>query len=427
MKESNYNIKFKFDDKLVIYNTVARKYVVAEYSRKPYLDKLLSNLNKDTYDIDEGKILRKLIKNNIIFDSKFNEFEKITYLINKSKFQSETFVLTIVPTLDCNFKCVYCYENRKQLKMNDETAEDLISFVKSVSKNVKNIRVAWFGGEPMLEYNMIKKLSKNFQDICKQQGCSYSASMTTNGYLFSDEIIDELKDLGINKMQITIDGDEKSHNDKRMLKNNEGTFTKVLTNLIKIVDKNIETVLRINIDENNKKSIPKLLDMIPIEKRKNTCVAIMNLFQNKNKINQYNAYKAAIDKGFKFKTIENSYIKCEATLKNSIMVHPDNRVTACQTFAENGIFFGNIEKGGKLAISNTQEFFKVKNISALNSDSCKKCNRISMCLGGCPYKRYLDNDACSGNMIEGMSLEEVLQLHVYHDMKNEMIRDVNII
>lgn len=63
----------------------------------------------------------------------------------------------------------------------------------------------------------------------------------------------------------------------------------------------------------------------------------------------------------------------------------------------------------------------------VGDDKCINCNKIVMCLGGCPYKRFKGIENCNKNMFEGMSIEEVLKLQVYYDIKNNNIKEENII
>jgi len=348
MKLSKYNAELRFNDKYLIYNTLSSKYALYHPSQKDYMEQLLNNLNKDTYEIEEAEIIRKLAKNGIVVQDDIDEFEKVSYFINKTKYQDRFFNLVIVPTLDCNFRCRYCYEEHKKMNMDAETIENLTEYVKTLSKKIKTLYVSWFGGEPLLEYETIKRLTQNFQEICRNEGCHYYAKMISNGYLFSDDRIDELEGLGIKTIQVTLDGDRENHNKIRPLENGSGTFDEVFNNLIKIAKKDIEIVLRINLDEENNASIPTLLDKIPEDHRKNMEVSISNLFQKEEKINPFDRFKEAIDRGYKFGYTSNTYIKCEATFINSMMVQPDGRVTSCQTAAENGLYFGQIEKYGQL-------------------------------------------------------------------------------
>lgn len=428
MKASKYNISVNYDDKEILYNTFTRKYVLYDSLNKKYIENLLNDLNKNRYEVTEGEILKKFINNGIVVDDKLDEFQRVSLCMNKKKYQDGTFMLVIVPTLDCNFRCVYCYEEHKKIVMNDQVMEDIIQFVDGVAKKVRRIAVSWFGGEPLLEFERIKKLTEKFKEICEREKCSYSATMTTNAYLFDDYKINMLENLNIKRVQITVDGDRDCHNRKRPHEDGSLTFDVIINNIKKIVTKELDVVLRVNFDGENKDSIKSLFDSIPIEVSKKLIVNICNVFQNNDKINQFELYKHAIDRGFKYQIDKNNYALCEVSYVNSLFIHPDGKITSCQMAAENGMFFGKINKNFDKSIRNNSEFFKIKNISALNNEKCRECDVLPMCLGGCPNKRYLnDNRNCMNRKFDGMNTEDVIRLHVYNDATNNRVKKVSII
>lgn len=147
--------------------------------------------------------------------------------------------LIILPTEKCNFKCVYCYEQFKNGKMNAQRVEQLIEFVKEKIKGKKRLIVEWFGGEPLIEIDLIEQLSSAFMDICKKQRKLYFASITTNAYLLDLKMFDRLYRARILNYQITIDGTAKVHNAQRPLLDGRPTFETIMYNL-----KNISTERR---------------------------------------------------------------------------------------------------------------------------------------------------------------------------------------
>ena len=350
MKLSNYNLKLDFDNKYAIYNTLSRKYVLFDNTEENYINNLLDNMNKDEYEIKEIEILKKFLKNGIVIEDNLNEIGKVSYLFNKTKYQDRRFILIISPTLDCNFRCPYCFEERRNSYISDETIDNLIAFVKKVAKEVNTLQVCWFGGEPTLQFEKIKKMTKIFKEICENEGCNYSSTMTTNGYLFNDERINDLNDFNMKRIQITLDGDKEIHNQKRPLADGSGTFDKILENINKIVDKDIPLYLRINVDENNADSIPKLFDLIPESKREKITINMCNIFQNDEYVNLFPLYKIAIDKGFRFEFSRKQLQICEGSFINSITVQPDGKITPCQMCSEKGFNFGSIGKDGRLLL-----------------------------------------------------------------------------
>ncbi len=71
--------------------------------------------------------------------------------------------------------------------------------------------------------------------ICERFGITYSASITTNGFLLTSSKFEKLvREYDVTNFQITIDGDGESHDSQRVLKNQKGSYARILDNLPKI-------------------------------------------------------------------------------------------------------------------------------------------------------------------------------------------------
>lgn len=168
-------------------------------------------------DIDMWKKLREtpdsytnfqnydfLIKARILVDNQEDDLNVYLADVLKNRYNSSDMALTILPTRGCNFGCIYCYEqDRPNVLMNEQTEKAIVKFVCSNS-NLKRLSVVWYGGEPLLNFDSMVRLTKMF----KQLNIEYSAKIVSNGYLLTKEKADLMKDLAIRNIQITFDGSE---------------------------------------------------------------------------------------------------------------------------------------------------------------------------------------------------------------------------
>lgn len=124
-------------------------------------------------------------------------------------------------TVRCNFRCLHCYnrsgENASiEKELTDQEALQLADQIAEL--RVKN--VCFCGGEPLLRKDVIYKC------VEKIIASGSKAAMVSNGYLLTPEIADNLRQAGLNMLQISIDGASAESHDK--LRQKKGSFEKAL-------------------------------------------------------------------------------------------------------------------------------------------------------------------------------------------------------
>lgn len=418
MRESKYNVMIDVSDidteKSILYNTLSRRYVVVDKEEGTYVESLLHNLNKSSFDIKEIETIKKLILVGAIIQDEVDEINKLNFLYNQYKFSDDKFSMVIVTTLDCNFRCTYCTQDHRSDTLDDEVSQRIIKLVKEKCRKAKRIRVAWFGGEPMLEFDRIVKLTREFKKICHENGCTYEAGMTTNGYLFNDDNIAKLNELHINEIQITLDGTESYHDQKRVLSNGQGTFAKIRDNCEKLLRENIGITLRVNVDESNYPNIIELFDVMPQEYRRNIRLQILNIRQNTKFLDSYDLYKSSIERGYPFCDTVNTLLKCEAGTPSSITVFPKGELSFCSMAGEKGHIYGYLDENGDLKLRNPAMYHNIYNTSPFSDKACAECKSLPACMGQCVFSKYKTPHIC---LNKGLTIEQKAKLHYYSDKK----------
>ncbi|GGF94578.1 Cys-rich peptide radical SAM maturase CcpM [Paenibacillus albidus] len=144
--------------------------------------------------------------------------------------------LNLQLTQQCNFRCDYCvysggYDNRNHSskRMNWEVAKKGIDFLIDSSKDSSNINISFYGGEPLIEFELIKKSME--YAIEASDGKIVTFSMTTNGSLLNDEKIEFFSKFNIH-LTISLDGPRDIHDkNRKFATNNCGTFETVYNNI----------------------------------------------------------------------------------------------------------------------------------------------------------------------------------------------------
>ena len=156
-----------------------------------------------------------------------------------------------MPTLDCNFRCTYCFSYARPARMTAQVQDALLGFVEARLPGADGLSVAWYGGEPTLCLDVIEALSAQLRDACERHGAQYlPATIITNGFLLTEKTARRLKAAGIEEAQVTLDGDRDTHNRRRPLQGGVGTFDRILENVAASRDI-LKIQIRINVDRSN--------------------------------------------------------------------------------------------------------------------------------------------------------------------------------
>lgn len=389
-------------------------------------------------DIDMWKKLREtpdsytnfqnydfLIKARILVDNQ--EYDLNVYLADvlKNRYNSSDMALTILPTRGCNFGCIYCYEqDRPNVLMNEQTEKAIVKFVCSNS-NLKRLSVVWYGGEPLLNFDSMVRLTKMF----KQLNIEYSAKIVSNGYLLTKEKADLMKDLAIRNIQITFDGSEEIHNQRRFLLGGQPTYRKIMDNLkyLLSINKEITIDIRTNIDRRNKDDYNKFYQDFKSEINDKRVTMypgfVSDLLSSECVSPEFNisegGYKAQFildifDKyGIEIKSFLPKYRRhsCVASKYFAFVIGPEGELYKCWRMVGNQKeAIGNVNDGSFDMV----KFSKYLIGADYTLDSkCLQCEFITLCGGGCPlvrmrnkYEKISLNHCCP----EKTHMEQLMEL-----------------
>lgn len=150
--------------------------------------------------------------------------------------QMEDLLLQV--TQNCNLRCEYCaysgkYYNRthSNRRMDFQVARQAVDFFMEHCKDKESVVIGFYGGEPLLEFELIKRVVSYVKEYYGEKKVHYG--MTTNGTLLPDEIVDFLVENDFNII-ISLDGPKDQHDMYRRFVNGKGSFDIVMENLQRI-------------------------------------------------------------------------------------------------------------------------------------------------------------------------------------------------
>lgn len=331
-----------------------------------------------------------LIKRGFLVDDEIDEYKKVYDIFKKNYTNDNIFKLTINPTLNCNFRCWYCYESHSTNSiMSIECLEKVKRSINWLSKKYKEIELAFFGGEPFLQYtNIVKPLIEYIDILSHNNQFKYQVTFTTNGYLLTKDIIKELTHYNIGISQITLDGGPDSHNKTRISKKKDSFFT-IVKNIKKMVESDLPILLRINVTKDNIEDASKIVNYfkdIPNEKKIKIKVLVQQVWQDiKNDIIDeiWSLYSDFMDIGISpWPRRFNFYHDfCYADKLHSAVINYDGKIHKCTA-----INFDEKEPDGILSENgeiHIEEVFNLRLTKRRLNQLCKRCRILPVCNGGC--------------------------------------------
>lgn len=376
-----------------------------------------------------------LLDNGIICENDETNEDILFYNNFRLRTQQAYKTLVLVPTLDCNLRCPYCYEglNKPKISMNRNVIEQIKRHIDAhvKSSETRLLVLVWYGGEPLLEFNTIRDIS----EYLKLRKVPFYGDITTNGTLLTEKILLEFESLNIRQVQITFDGSKKSHDSKRFFYNNIGTFDllmdrcRMLNDYIK-THKYFTVHIRINVDINNKDNsallyrelkskFPLLNVYIAPLRQYHSCSNQVDCFSEDAEVLDYmmSLYKEFGIDAADYKSVLRGMRPCMAESESSLIIGPSGEIYHClNDVGDTKEVAGNIMTG-EFDFSKVAKYRNGR-LTTYN-EKCSGCNLRWMCGGGCPNSQYRNkyygeqNEVCT-------PLRQKRLLNKYLDIRYEI-------
>lgn len=369
-------------------------------------------VSSDLYnDISSGleTEVNSLIKLGLIVKSDRDEFAELMFEKNSFIFNANPTQVgfVIAPTVACNMRCKYCFENNVENKrfMSREIADQVISFVKKQidgNKAIERLHIRWFGGEPCLAIDTIEYISKALIDYCNQKSILYNSLIVSNGALLNRQMASRLKDVQVKRVQLTIDGMEDYYSEIKGVE--KEVFHNVINNICEIYDL-IKVVIRVNVSENNIDQIEKLSTYLLKEKDLNKKIwiyyeLVRNFEHNKEKNSltpcEFEQLKSSIMKkltqlgcidSLLHYLPQRNIFSCGAMQCKSATIGPQGELYRCDNgLGKNEFVIGDCRSG--FARNNADCRFLLANYK----EKCKECCLLPICGGGCLEDRIIEKN-----------------------------------
>lgn len=181
--------------------------------------------------------IKALIESGKLFSE--DEFENLAINYKNNSKVIKAMCLHVAHT--CNLNCSYCFASQGKYQgdralMSFETGKRAFDFLVENSGTRRNLEVDFFGGEPLMNFDVVKQLVEYARKIEKEHNKNFRFTLTTNGVLLDDDVIDYLNKEMCNVV-LSLDGRKNVHDHFRVDYAGNGSYDKILPKFKNLVEK----------------------------------------------------------------------------------------------------------------------------------------------------------------------------------------------
>lgn len=413
-RPSRFTIVVRHHDDVVVYNSLRGVVTTVRPPHAEAVHALLHNRKALVAGDEEPAVLPTLIERGFLVPADHDELAEAGALREARVHRRDRLELILMPTEACNFRCTYCYEDFTLGRMLSGVRDGVRNLVRRrQAAGVGSLSIAWFGGEPLVAFDVIEELSEFFCAFAADTGVAYDAAMTTNGSLLTEEVAGRCLGLGIRKFQITLDGPRHVHDRSRPLMGGGGTFDDIVANVRALSrrDDRFKVSLRLNFSRDNAGSVPELLEELgeiaardarfrvlfravgrwggPQDEDVNACAG------KEAELVKLGFYQDATERGLVaddvIETLSPKASVCYAANPWSLVIRPNGTVSKCTVaLRDPRNMVGRLREDGTLELDDRLMRLWTENDEA-SDHTCQQCFFRPSCQGAhCPLVRIQD-------------------------------------
>ena len=344
---------------------------------------------------EAGEQVADLIRGQFLVPSDKNEvqyYTSVSSLFRAFTRKSRIGTFTVLPTLACNARCVYCYEaGREQVSMDAKVEEQVIRYILA-NRQSGSIELRWFGGEPMLRQDCIERICQAMRD----EKVNYRGYMVSNGSRITPEIADTMVNRWrIESIQISMDGAEADYIARKRYRTYHDEYHTVIQAVDCLAKAGVWVLVRCNVDRDNVDRLSGFFADLSasVEDKERVSVHIVPLFSERVGEDDLSIRKRILDV---YPMIEQSGFRIHRSIQSvstfsanhcmadggSVVIGPDGSLYACEQCPPQSRF-GDVWNGVTDEAARA-EFIRVDR----TREKCRSCPFLPDCtnFASCPVE-----------------------------------------
>ncbi|HUJ28965.1 MAG TPA: radical SAM protein [Myxococcales bacterium] len=387
-------------------------------------------------DGEEREAREVLLDDGFLVESRADDDEGLRAYLDKAREgMPGTLFITLMPTLQCNLACNYCFQKEHPAfgKMSPATGDATLEWILRLvdERRLHTLKIHYFGGEPTTRKDFCLHSAEVLSSAMKARGGTFEWSMTTNGVLLDLAFARAMCRFGDGSFKVTLDGDKETHDKERVYRDGRGSFDAIFANVVLLAEAGIRVSVGGNFFADQAGSFEKLLDrleaagvarklagvkfkpMVDTQQRHTgtctTCSAKEEA-QTLVQLNRSVERRKMAPPSLHGETLEAMLGPCELHWRNSYTIDPDGNVYKCPAVA--GLPALAVAQVASSAVEKIAPLIELR-----PWEQCGDCPYMPVCVGGCLGGKFLktgrrDLVACRKEQFEASFRETVIRRFV---------------
>lgn len=443
---SKYASIFKKNNIFCYWHSLKMIPIYLTKEQQDYVSEYLEN----NIDTPENKEIIDCFRKNNFLISKKEEDDILYEKVKKEILLPELTIGYFILTEACNLACTYCFlgNGKKNIEHNLKAMDKNVAkmsfelFIKqsvlSCSDNAVRRELIFYGGEPLINFNILKYIVNLYKQYRSDGQCPFeiSFSVVTNGTLITEEIAKFFRENEIN-ISLSLDGPSQKSNENRILKESKKcAFSEIISAINILRNANCSFGLSYTLSEQSLEvSIEDLIRFLLANEIHaisfNTLICSDNLKSKKyyEMVASYiinfwetarnsHIFEDRMSRKIKaFATKKFQYSDCAATSGCQLCFFPDGSIRICHGCKKGDVTTEwNVFGEDDIKYMESKEIFDWLMYSPVFYEQCKNCPSISICGGGCILNKKLnfeDKNIDLGFCIQTKRIHEFLIWDLY--------------
>ena len=267
-KTSQFTVAKKLDEHglathVLVFNTRSGQAVLMESEKWDAVGLALYSQLPPPGSVAEA--IEALANGGILIEREFDERRDYEAGFDSRRYDATTIFPIFAVTTSCNIGCTYCYEEGVVgEKMNDEVVGGVLRWLERriTLDGTRRIFPSLFGGEPLMHPRVLFALMDGLAELARRHDVEYAFTSSSNGILLTGDLAEALAARGLNQIQISLDGDQDHHDERRVGRRGQPSFERSLEGIRNAVGRIPNVTVKINFDRHNRSSVTALYDFL---------------------------------------------------------------------------------------------------------------------------------------------------------------------